>query len=88
MKLHILHDDGLWSPPHPISGSSLELRQYSTCKACGRIRFRTIGLYAQGRFDAEIADCNRSETLQATATTEPGVPLDLRRILMEKAGQG
>lgn len=65
MKLHILHDDGLWSPPHPISTGSLELRQYSTCKLCGRIRHRTIGLAAQGRFDVEIANGNRTETLSA-----------------------
>lgn len=65
MKLHIFHDDGLWSPPHAINSASLELRQYATCKLCGRIRYRTIGLAAHGRFDAELADCNRSETLQA-----------------------
>jgi hypothetical protein len=72
MKFHIFHDDGLWSPPHSISEVSLELRQYSTCKACGRIRFRTIGMRAKGRFDAEIADCNRTETLQADLAGKAG----------------
>jgi hypothetical protein len=63
MKIHLLHDWGLWSPPHPVE-SGLAYRQFRTCKACALIDFRTAGYYHTGRYDLEIADCNRTETLR------------------------
>ena len=69
MKIHLLHDWGLWSPAHMANGE-LELRQYRHCQVCAKLDHRMIGKMSSGRFDAEIADCNRTEALSLLPPTK------------------